>query len=170
MLPKSCVLSANFNLSGKPIAVTHSKGKGAKLQPGANRQLEKALWEQGRSKRGKANSRIPLPEQSFEGEGAVPAHTAAANADVVAILTSNAASDSSEEFYSMAEIASCSYEARQVIPPFYFIICALRTEWIRKHCSLSCCVMTNFLVSILKKKKKTSPDVFLTVDKRALLV
>ncbi|XP_064611055.1 DNA repair protein REV1-like [Liolophura sinensis] len=102
-------------LKGKPIAVTHSKGKGTKLQPGANRQLEKALWEQGRSKRarGKANSKVSLPEQSCEDEGTAPADSAAANADVRAILTSCAASESSEEFYSMAEIASCSYEARQ---------------------------------------------------------
>uniref|UniRef100_A0A8C3H972 DNA repair protein REV1 n=1 Tax=Chrysemys picta bellii TaxID=8478 RepID=A0A8C3H972_CHRPI len=89
------------DLKGKPVAVTSNRGAGrAPLRPGANPQLE---WQYYQNKilNGKAaENRIPDKLDSSIGENPDSAEMNGADLDITGL--------------SMAEIASCSYEARQV--------------------------------------------------------
>ncbi|KAK3098249.1 hypothetical protein FSP39_017616, partial [Pinctada imbricata] len=96
------------DLKGKPIAVTHSKGNGrAATVPGSDVELERMLWRGGKSS----------PRKSPHGQvgGAASRDTTkeggASSNRVKSLLTSPAKAP--ETYNSMAEIASCSYEARQ---------------------------------------------------------
>ncbi|XP_074156492.1 DNA repair protein REV1 isoform X1 [Sminthopsis crassicaudata] len=85
------------DLKGKPVAVTSNRGTGrAPLRPGANPQLE---WQYYQNKilKGKAADRVPdVPDSSL-----------LENQD-------SAQANGIDSVLSKAEIASCSYEARQV--------------------------------------------------------
>ncbi|XP_007501185.2 DNA repair protein REV1 isoform X1 [Monodelphis domestica] len=85
------------DLKGKPVAVTSNRGTGrAPLRPGANPQLE---WQYYQNKilKGKAADRVPdVPDASL-----------LENQD-------SAQTNGIDSVLSKAEIASCSYEARQV--------------------------------------------------------
>ncbi|XP_044525236.1 DNA repair protein REV1 [Gracilinanus agilis] len=85
------------DLKGKPVAVTSNRGTGrAPLRPGANPQLE---WQYYQTKilKGKAADRVPdVPDASL-----------LENQD-------SAQTNGIDSVLSKAEIASCSYEARQV--------------------------------------------------------
>ncbi|KAM9038166.1 DNA repair protein REV1 isoform X1 [Sarcophilus harrisii] len=85
------------DLKGKPVAVTSNRGTGrAPLRPGANPQLE---WQYYQNKilKGKAADRVPdVPDSSLLD-----------NQD-------SAQANGIDSVLSKAEIASCSYEARQV--------------------------------------------------------
>ncbi|XP_043373409.1 DNA repair protein REV1 isoform X9 [Dermochelys coriacea] len=86
--------------TGKPVAVTSNRGAGrAPLRPGANPQLE---WQYYQNKilNGKAENRVPDKLDSSIGENPDSAQMNGADLDISGL--------------SMAEIASCSYEARQV--------------------------------------------------------
>ncbi|XP_050777552.1 DNA repair protein REV1 isoform X6 [Gopherus flavomarginatus] len=89
------------DLKGKPVAVTSNRGAGrAPLRPGANPQLE---WQYYQNKilNGKAaENRIPDKLDSSIGENPDSTEMNGADLDTSGL--------------SMAEIASCSYEARQV--------------------------------------------------------
>ncbi|XP_024069320.1 DNA repair protein REV1 isoform X1 [Terrapene carolina triunguis] len=89
------------DLKGKPVAVTSNRGAGrAPLRPGANPQLE---WQYYQNKilNGKAaENRIPDKLDSSIGENPDSAEMNGADLDISGL--------------SMAEIASCSYEAREV--------------------------------------------------------
>uniref|UniRef100_H3D8N4 DNA repair protein REV1 n=1 Tax=Tetraodon nigroviridis TaxID=99883 RepID=H3D8N4_TETNG len=83
------------DLKGKPVAVTSNRGAGTVLQrPGANPQLEQHYyqWKQSHPESDEDLYRTP----SQDGPGT---HTGGAGQEAAAL--------------SMAEIASCSYEARQ---------------------------------------------------------
>nr|XP_048713935.1 DNA repair protein REV1 isoform X2 [Caretta caretta] len=89
------------DLKGKPVAVTSNRGAGrAPLRPGANPQME---WQYYQNKilNGKAaENRVPDKLDSSIGENPDSAQMNGADLDISGL--------------SMAEIASCSYEARQV--------------------------------------------------------
>uniref|UniRef100_A0A8C8VKT7 DNA repair protein REV1 n=1 Tax=Pelusios castaneus TaxID=367368 RepID=A0A8C8VKT7_9SAUR len=88
------------DLKGKPVAVTSNRGAGrAPLRPGANPQLE---WQYYQNKilNGKAENRIPDKWDSSIWENSDSAQMNGTDLDISGL--------------SMAEIASCSYEARQV--------------------------------------------------------
>ena len=87
--------------TGKPVAVTHSRGKGVtKDRPGTDFEYEKKYWRQKAASKGKTSSSINNSENP-----------------VIQETNSNTSSDpkKSESFHSMADIASCSYEARKVM-------------------------------------------------------
>ncbi|XP_052102079.1 DNA repair protein REV1-like isoform X1 [Mytilus californianus] len=83
------------DLKGKPIAVTHSRGKGVKSQvPGSDPQYEFEQWKQRKLQKGnQKQSDSQLTDELGD--------------------SWNVISKSSDSFHSMSEIASCSYEARQ---------------------------------------------------------
>ncbi|XP_039570091.1 DNA repair protein REV1 isoform X6 [Passer montanus] len=86
--------------TGKPVAVTSNRGTGkALLRPGANPQLEQQYYQK-KLLNGKAEIRVPdhLDSSVWEQTGSTHVNGADFNLTVL----------------SMAEIASCSYEARQV--------------------------------------------------------
>ncbi|CAG2235935.1 REV1 [Mytilus edulis] len=83
------------DLKGKPIGVTHSKGKGVKSQAdGSDPQYEFEQWKQRKLQKGnQKQSDNQLTDDLGD--------------------SWNVISKSSDSFHSMSEIASCSYEARQ---------------------------------------------------------
>uniref|UniRef100_A0A8B9EU20 DNA repair protein REV1 n=1 Tax=Anser cygnoides TaxID=8845 RepID=A0A8B9EU20_ANSCY len=86
--------------TGKPVAVTSNRGAGkAPLRPGANPQLERQYY-QNKLLNGKAEIRVPdkLDPSFWEHPDS----------------THMNGGDFNQTVLSMAEIASCSYEARQV--------------------------------------------------------
>ncbi|XP_075772986.1 DNA repair protein REV1 isoform X1 [Pelodiscus sinensis] len=88
------------DLKGKPVAVTSNRGAGrAPLRPGANPLLE---WQYYQNKilNGKAEHRVPDELDSSPWENPDSAQMNGGELDISGL--------------SMAEIASCSYEARQV--------------------------------------------------------
>ncbi|NXO04650.1 REV1 protein, partial [Rhinopomastus cyanomelas] len=88
------------DLKGKPVAVTSNRGAGkAPLRPGANPQLEQQYY-QNKLLNGKAEIRIPDKLDSSVWERLDSTHVNGADFNLTVL--------------SMAEIASCSYEARQV--------------------------------------------------------
>ncbi|NWU95928.1 REV1 protein, partial [Upupa epops] len=88
------------DLKGKPVAVTSNRGAGkAPLRPGANPQLEQQYY-QNKLLNGKAEIRVPDKLDSSVWEQPDSTHVNGADFNLTVL--------------SMAEIASCSYEARQV--------------------------------------------------------
>ncbi|XP_033928197.1 DNA repair protein REV1 isoform X2 [Melopsittacus undulatus] len=111
--PQSCIMHLDMDcffvsvairnrpdLKGKPVAVTSNKGAGkAALRPGANPQLEQQYY-QNKLMNGKAEIRVPDKLDSPVWEHPDSTHVNGADFNLTVL--------------SMAEIASCSYEARQV--------------------------------------------------------
>ncbi|KAL3841317.1 hypothetical protein ACJMK2_019479 [Sinanodonta woodiana] len=97
------------DLKGKPIAVTHSKGRGAPANtPGSDVDFEKKQWELKRQRGGKKGPQKTayLLEQDFPDVSESESEEEEPPTKIVVL-------DTHETFHSMAEIASCSYEARQ---------------------------------------------------------
>ncbi|KAL4221825.1 deoxycytidyl transferase [Mactra antiquata] len=110
------------DLRGKPVAVTHSRGKGTKPDPNSDlmyerRQRELKVLQGGRKGRGK---RKEVPQNGFS-EVSASTHfpdfsdsdddNGGNNGDDNNDDTTS--KTTTESFHSMAEIASCSYEARK---------------------------------------------------------
>ncbi|XP_048855251.1 DNA repair protein REV1 isoform X2 [Brienomyrus brachyistius] len=86
------------DLNGKPVAVTSNRGRGqVAKRPGANPQLEMRYYQQ------KLN-----PKRAEKGDGDLEVTPSPESPN-----TSPAGTDQDLTALSMAEIASCSYEARQ---------------------------------------------------------
>ena len=49
---------------GKPVAVTHSKGKGASPSAGSDLDFEKRQWELRRQQGGKKGKKTPVEQQA----------------------------------------------------------------------------------------------------------
>ncbi|KAM6341643.1 DNA repair protein REV1 isoform 4-T4 [Podargus strigoides] len=87
--------------TGKPVAVTSNRGAGkATLRPGANPQLEQQCYQNKLLNGKAAEIRVPDKLDSSVWEHPDSTHVNGADFDLTVL--------------SMAEIASCSYEARQV--------------------------------------------------------
>ncbi|XP_060082771.1 DNA repair protein REV1-like [Ylistrum balloti] len=101
------------DLRGKPVAVTHSRGQGMKAPlQGSNPAYERQQWELKRNQGGKKGRKLQLPtRQPLIDEGIEEDDEEDDSND--GIDRPEAAPEISESFHSMAEIASCSYEARQ---------------------------------------------------------
>ncbi|XP_061315660.1 DNA repair protein REV1 isoform X2 [Pezoporus flaviventris] len=111
--PQSCIMHVDMDcffvsvairnkpdLKGKPVAVTSNKGAGkAALRPGANPHLEQQYY-QNKLMNGKAEIRVPDKLDSPVWEHLDSTHVNGADFNLTVL--------------SMAEVASCSYEARQV--------------------------------------------------------
>ncbi|XP_074913535.1 DNA repair protein REV1 isoform X4 [Buteo buteo] len=89
------------DLKGKPVAVTSNRGAGkAPLRPGANPQIEQQYYKNKLLNGKAAEIRVPDKLDSSVWEHPDSTHVNGADFDLTVL--------------SMAEIASCSYEARQV--------------------------------------------------------
>ena len=109
--------------SGKPVAVTHSKGQGQKTPPqGSDPEFEWQQWKKWKEQGGKKGKRWSLQQGQGQNLGTdsleeeKDEETMATDVDGDQNLIDRPTAPSTETFYSMAEIASCSYEARQVPP------------------------------------------------------
>ncbi|KAM9567479.1 DNA repair protein REV1 isoform 1-T4 [Guaruba guarouba] len=112
--PQSCIMHVDMDcffvsvairnrpdLKGKPVAVTSNKGAGkAALRPGANPQLEQQYYQNKLMNGKAAEIRVPDKLDSPVWEHPDSTHVNGADFNLTVL--------------SMAEIASCSYEARQV--------------------------------------------------------
>ncbi|KAK3580894.1 hypothetical protein CHS0354_008176 [Potamilus streckersoni] len=97
------------DLKGKPVAVTHSKGRGAPANtPGSDLDFEKKQWELKQQRGGKKGPQKEdhLLEHDFPDLSESESEEEEPPSKIVVL-------DTQEKFHSMAEIASCSYEARQ---------------------------------------------------------
>ena len=107
------------------MAVTHSRGKGPSGPiPGSDPAFEKSQWQRRREEGGR-KGRKPSSASSRRGEFGdedVGALAELDDEDVASLAEPHseldfrvpAGSTGKETFHSMAEIASCSYEARKV--------------------------------------------------------
>ena len=104
-------------LTGKPVAVTHSSGKGAsRNRPGTDIEYERVYWQKkresvkgrGKNKMQPRHTQVCVRVEEDAGEGEDVDFEAGQTED-----SSRLAVSKEGEFFSMAEIASCSYEARQ---------------------------------------------------------
>uniref|UniRef100_UPI00398EF74F DNA repair protein REV1 n=1 Tax=Pristiophorus japonicus TaxID=55135 RepID=UPI00398EF74F len=87
-------------LKGKPVAVTHNRGQGrVSVRPSANPQFEMQYYQKKLIKGKTEEKKVPDKLDGNTWENSNPACVNGINMDVTAL--------------SMAEIASCSYEARQ---------------------------------------------------------
>ena len=96
------------------MAVTHSRGKGlSEPIPGSDLAFEKAQWRRHREDSSKQGTK---PQSDDAGNGSL-------DEDIMEALSEPhseldflipAGSTGKETFHSMADIASCSYEARKV--------------------------------------------------------
>ncbi|KAJ7398418.1 hypothetical protein BTVI_125128 [Pitangus sulphuratus] len=112
--PQSCIMHVDMDcffvsvairnrpdLKGKPVAVTSHRGAGkAPLRPGANPQLEQQYYQNKLLNGKAAEIRVPDKLDSSVWEHPDSTHLNGGDLDLTVL--------------SMAEIASCSYEARQV--------------------------------------------------------
>ncbi|XP_010021777.1 PREDICTED: DNA repair protein REV1 isoform X1 [Nestor notabilis] len=112
--PQSCIMHVDMDcffvsvairnrpdLKGKPVAVTSNRGAGkAALRPGANPQLEQQYYQNKLMNGKAAEIRVPDKLDSQVWEHSDSTHVNGADFNLTVL--------------SMAEIASCSYEARQV--------------------------------------------------------
>ncbi|KAI0238331.1 DNA repair protein REV1 [Lamellibrachia satsuma] len=105
------------HLQGKPVAVTHSSGKGAnRNRRGTDIEYERVYWQKkresvkgrGKNKMQPRHTQVCVRVEEDAGEGEDVDFEAGQTED-----TSRPAVSKEGEFFSMAEIASCSYEARQ---------------------------------------------------------
>ncbi|XP_059820449.1 DNA repair protein REV1 isoform X3 [Hypanus sabinus] len=86
-------------LKGKPVAVTHNRGHGhVSVRPNANPQFEMQYYQK-KMVNDKMEKKVPDKVDGNTWENPTPASVNGINMDLMAL--------------SMAEIASCSYEARQ---------------------------------------------------------
>ncbi|KAJ8304491.1 hypothetical protein KUTeg_018074 [Tegillarca granosa] len=99
-------------LKGKPVVVTHSRGKGmAKDTPGSDVQFERRQWELRRQQGGKKGKRkLSSVSDQQPSEDIDDRESDDIGVDIVARQQT---SPGGSTFHSMAEIASCSYEARK---------------------------------------------------------
>ena len=98
-------------LPGKPVAVTHSSGKGtSRTRPGTDVEYERAHWQRKmESTRGRGKNEMrSKPVEACPTDDVDTEEDVASSDDLPRPVAAR------QEFYSMAEIASCSYEARQV--------------------------------------------------------
>lgn len=122
--PKKCVMHIDMDcffvsvglrrrpdLKGKPIAVTHSKGKGASPSAGSDLDFEKKQWELKGQQVGKKGKKTPVGQQA-EDETNFP-DLSDSDIEEEEISPAQHSVKTQETFHSMAEIASCSYEARK---------------------------------------------------------
>jgi hypothetical protein len=102
-----------IDCTGKPVAVTHSRGKGvSKDRPGADLSYERAYYRnKGLKKKTKGSSNNTTIDQSTD-EGFVG--DIGDEEDPGQMSNIHVFPTEKQSFHSMAEIASCSYEARNV--------------------------------------------------------
>ncbi|XP_070561511.1 DNA repair protein REV1-like isoform X2 [Ptychodera flava] len=96
-------------LKGKPVAVTHSKGKSAHTdRPNADPEYERDYYHRVRLEKSLKGKSVPKAQGKSESSDVAP--TAETASSTVRKTDSR---KTTEEYNSMAEIASCSYEARR---------------------------------------------------------
>ena len=101
------------HIAGKPVAVTHSRGVGiAKDRPGTDLEFERAYYQNRvlqRKKKSKVNlQKVPAAVDILDDADDCELEDEEHEEELPDLPTEQAA------FHSMAEIASCSYEARKV--------------------------------------------------------
>lgn len=101
------------DLRGKPVAVTHSRGKGATVDPESDLNFEKHEWAKKRLQGGKKGPKAASDNTSVSADFSFPDQSDSSSEDDVTDDIISVPKTTTEPFHSMAEIASCSYEARQ---------------------------------------------------------
>ncbi|XP_052212164.1 DNA repair protein REV1-like [Dreissena polymorpha] len=104
------------DLIGKPVAVTHSLGKGATVDPRSDLGFERREWAKNVSNQKREKSGLNAKMDSLNEENmSFPDQSESDTDDDVTDDVTDVSnfSRTSESFHSMAELASCSYEARK---------------------------------------------------------